>query len=123
MPHRILIVEDETLLGLDLATTLEDAGFETVGIAKDMFTALRMARDQAIDLATMDIQLASGTNGIDTAVRLWDGHAIPSVFISGSLDAETKARAARACPIGYIDKPAGPSEVVALIKAHFDSLV
>ncbi|WP_444668345.1 response regulator [Cereibacter changlensis] len=112
-------MEDEFLIGLDLACTLEDAGFETVGIAKDMYVALEMAAGGRVDLATMDVQLARGTNGIDTALRLWEDHAIPSVFVSASIDAETRERASDACPVGFINKPMDPVLVVAFVKAHF----
>lgn len=120
MAYRILIVEDETIVGLDLACMLEVAGFETVGIAKDMPSALRMAEQHAIDLATMDVRLARGTDGVETAIQLWKAHQVPSVFVSASLDQNTRARAAEAHPIGFIEKPVGADEVVKYVQAHFD---
>lgn len=119
MSYRILIVEDEVILALDLAETLEDAGYVTVGIARDMQAALRIAKDRQIDLVTMDVRLAHGTNGIDTAVRLWEDYALQSLFISASLDRETRERASKAHPVGYLDKPIGSEAVVNFLEAHF----
>lgn len=118
MPHRILIVEDEVIIGLDLKGALEAAGFEPVGIACDMFAALRFAEATAVDLATVDVRLARGTNGVDTAVTLWTKHAIPSLFVSSSLDPDTRVRAAAAQPVGFIDKSYGTDRVVAVVQAH-----
>lgn len=119
MSYRILIVEDETIIGLDLADMLEEAGFETIGIAKDMHAALRFAEKHMIDLATMDVNLAKGTDGVETAVRLWKAHEIRSVFVSASLDEETRGKAAKAHPVGFIDKPVGSEDVVSFVQAHF----
>lgn len=122
MNYRILIVEDEALIGLDLASALEDEGFETVGIARDMETALRLAAGGGIDLATMDVQLANNTNGVDAAIELRNLHAIPCVFVSGSLDQETRERAAAARPLGFLSKPIGSDAVAGFVKRHFESM-
>ncbi|WP_435170368.1 response regulator [Falsirhodobacter sp. 1013] len=121
MTYRILIVEDEALIGLDLATAFEDEGFETVGVASDLPTALQMAEKGGIDLATMDVQLARNTDGVETAIKLWELHAIRSVFVSGSLDPKTRTCAAAARPIGFINKPIGSEAVVAFVKKHFSA--
>ena len=119
MPYRILIVEDEPIIGLDLADMLQDAGYETVGIAKDMYAALRFAKEQTIDLATMDVQLARGTNGVETARKLWEDHEILSLFVSASLDPETRSQAASVNPVGFVEKPIAAGKIVDLLKAHF----
>ena len=119
MTYRILIVEDEALIGLDLASAFEDAGFEPVGVVSNMSTALRMAAEHRIDLATMDVQLAQNTDGVETAIKLWELHSIQSVFVSGSLDPKTRVRAAAAQPIGFMHKPIGADAVVAFVKQHF----
>lgn len=119
MVPRILIVEDEPLIALDLVSSLEAAGFEPVGVARDMADALRIAEDQPIDLATMDVQLACGSDGVETARILRERHGIPCVFVSSSLDAATRARAVPARPIGFIDKPMVSDEVAAFVTDHF----
>ncbi|WP_435171654.1 response regulator [Falsirhodobacter sp. 1013] len=120
MCHHILIVEDTTLLALDLAATFEDAGLTVVGIAKDMKSALRLAEAHTIDLATMDIELAHGSCGVTTAQELWGGHGVPSLFVSGSITDEVQEAAAVSNPVGFILKPAEPDTVLAAITSFFD---
>ena len=73
MPCTILIVEDEMLLVLDLEDVLFEAGYSVIGSAVDMHQAIAFAErhGRLIDAAIMDVNLARGTNGVQTAGRLW----------------------------------------------------
>ena len=62
MAARILIVEDEMLVAMDLESILADSGFEPVGIAADLTTAEEYF-DQSIDLALVDLNLRDGLTG------------------------------------------------------------
>lgn len=62
MSARILIVEDEILVALELQSILQDLGYETLGIAPDLATAHGYF-DQAIDLALVDLNLRDGLTG------------------------------------------------------------
>ena len=119
MPHRIMIVEDEAILAFDLSDLLEDAGYEIAGIARDMQAALRLAEKGSVDLATMDIRLAGGTNGVDTALKLWQEHEVRCLFISASLDKETRNQVQPAQPIGFVEKPIREQEIIASLDAYF----
>ncbi|WP_423208532.1 response regulator [Paracoccus yeei] len=115
MTYQILIVEDSTLVALDLARTLEDAGLVVVGTAKNAESALRLAEEQHIDLATMDIELAGGGCGAVTAQKLWEDHAVPSLIISGSITDQVREFLAPAKPIGFISKPFDPDDVLCAV--------
>nr|WP_246179660.1 response regulator [Microvirga thermotolerans] len=67
---RILIVEDEILIALELESLLQDVGHDVVGIAASSADALRLARDLKPDLAFVDIHLADGPTGVDVARHL-----------------------------------------------------
>lgn len=115
---RIMIVEDEMLLAMDLEDMLLDAGYVIVGQAADMAQALAIAEkaEGGIDLAIMDVNLARGSNGVETAGELrrrWD---IPSIFVSGNLDERTRALAMQWKPIGFVGKPYSEREVLAAIR-------
>ena len=62
MSARILIVEDEMLVAMELESVLHDLGYETVGIAPDLTTA-RQHFDENIDLALVDLNLRDGLTG------------------------------------------------------------
>lgn len=55
---RVLVVEDEALLALDLEEGLVAEGCEVVGPAGNLSQALKLARDRAVDAAILDINLA-----------------------------------------------------------------
>jgi two-component system, response regulator PdtaR len=114
MPLRVMIVEDEMLLALDLEDMLLDAGYEVVGQASDMSQALALAEalNGGFDVAIMDVNLARGSNGVDTAAELRRRWNIPSLFVSGNLDEQTRERALEWQPIGFVGKPYSEREVL-----------
>lgn len=62
MPAKILIVEDEMLVAIELEAILEDLGHEPVGIASELADAVHMF-DQPVDLALVDLNLRDGLTG------------------------------------------------------------
>jgi DNA-binding response OmpR family regulator len=64
---RILVVEDEALIALEITMILEQMGHEVVGVAADRAEALEMARDCPPDLALVDLHLADGRTGAEVA--------------------------------------------------------
>jgi DNA-binding response OmpR family regulator len=69
MSARILIVEDEMLVAMELEAILEDLGYEPVGIASDLIDAERMF-DEPLDLALVDLNLRDGLTGPEIGKRL-----------------------------------------------------
>lgn len=117
MTYRIMIVEDEFLIAMDLEDVLTEAGFEVVGIATDTDAALALAREAPVDAAIMDVNLARGTCGIDTARRLRTELDIPSLFVSAQINDKMRTVAADARPLGFVTKPYVPEEIVAKLGA------
>jgi CheY-like chemotaxis protein len=64
-PLRVLIVEDEALLAMDIEAMIEDTGHHVIAEAASLFDVEALPRDLAPDLAFVDIQLARDTSGID----------------------------------------------------------
>jgi two-component system, response regulator PdtaR len=76
-PLRILIVEDEILIALELESLLQDAGHEVVGMAASFEDAVEASQRRRPDLAFVDIHLTDGPTGVDVARRLSrDGIAV-----------------------------------------------
>ncbi|WP_161992573.1 response regulator [Aureimonas leprariae] len=114
---RVLIVEDELLIALDIEDVLISAGHEVVGVAADMHQAMELAEAFRPDLAIMDVNLARGTNGIETARRLRERLDVPSLFVSGNLDAKTRKVAADCRPLGFVMKPCSYTDLLTRIAA------
>ena len=103
--RRILIVEDEGLIGLDLQRRLERAGYVVVGVAERMEEALEVAATLAPELVFMDIRIKGDHDGIETASRLSRQFDLPVVYVTAHSDVETIERAKTTTPFGYIVKP------------------
>ena len=111
MTGRILIVEDELIVAMDLKQILEQYGLEVVGIAESAYVALQIALETRPDLALMDINLAGQMNGIETARQLRQSYGIPSVFLTAYCDDTTLANVAEEMPYGYLIKPFSSREL------------
>src|SRR5690606_510542 len=104
MALRIMIVEDEMLLALDLEDMLHNAGYTVVGQASDMAQALALAESigGAFDLAIMDVNLARGTSGVETAAALRRRWNVPCLFVIGYWEQRTHERALDWLPVGFV---------------------
>lgn len=80
---RVLILEDEPVIALDMAGTVEDSGHTVVGIAATHREAVQLARCHRPELILADIQLADASSGLDAVSEiLTTGGELPVVFIT-----------------------------------------
>ena len=112
---RILVVEDDYFVAVELEHRLLDAGYDVIGIAATAEDALAKARSGKPDLAVMDIRLASPRDGIEAAKDLAT-LGIPSIFATAHADPETRRRGEEAHPLGWLHKPYAPESAIALIR-------
>lgn len=82
-PNRVLVVEDEPLIAMDIAATLEELGCEVVGYAQTMAEAEAQIAALAPDLVTLDINLGQGREGLDIARDLRAAGAVRILFVTG----------------------------------------
>lgn len=78
-----MIVEDEIIVAMDLEATLEDFGFETVGIAADTSSALVLGATNP-DVALVDVNLRDGPTGPEIGARLARDYGVKVVFITAN---------------------------------------
>ena len=81
---RILIVEDEILIALELESLLHDAGHQVVGIAASSDEAVAMGAEFSPDLAFVDIHLTDGPTGVDVARQLAGEQGIMVLFMTAN---------------------------------------
>jgi diguanylate cyclase (GGDEF)-like protein/PAS domain S-box-containing protein len=103
--ERILIVEDEKIIAIDLQRRLERFGYTVVGMAGDGESAVSMALELVPDIILMDIMLGGKMDGIEAAVAIKASKDIPFIFLTAFTDERTLERAKEAEPYGYILKP------------------
>jgi CheY-like chemotaxis protein len=84
---RVMIIEDESIIALDLAAIVEDLGHAVVGTARTRSAAVAMATQEKPDLILADIHLADGSSGIDAVNQiLADIGDRPVIFITAFPD-------------------------------------
>jgi PAS domain S-box-containing protein len=102
---RILIVEDETIVAMDLAATLRRLGYEVVGMAGAGESAVEIAESLKPDLILMDIRLKGAMDGVEAATIIQRRARTPVVFLTAHADVDTVERTKAAAPYGYLVKP------------------
>jgi chemotaxis response regulator CheB len=116
-PHpRIMIVEDERIVALNLERRLKQHGYQiciSVGSGEEAITAAESAHP---DLVLMDIRLPGRIDGTQAALAIWERLQIPVVFITAFADDETLARVKTTQAYGYVMKPFNPVEIHAVIQ-------
>jgi DNA-binding NarL/FixJ family response regulator len=101
----ILLVEDDFLIGMEMETGLQDAGYAVAGVAATAEDAVALAAEHRPALVVMDIRLASERDGVDAALEIYETLGIRSLFASAHCDSQVRARAAAARPLGWVAKP------------------
>ncbi|MGE4394739.1 MAG: methanogen output domain 1-containing protein [Methanobacteriales archaeon] len=101
----MLIVEDESIVALDIKHRAELLGYEVVGIASSGEEALKLIKEKKPDLVLMDIVLKGEMDGIEAAEVIKRDYNIPVVYLTAHSDKETLDRAKQTEPFGYLIKP------------------
>ncbi|MFC7703638.1 response regulator [Plastorhodobacter daqingensis] len=102
---RVLVVEDEAIIAMELEMMLEELGHEVVGVAMSASEAIGLAEQHRPDCVTMDISIKGAADGVSAATQLYEAYGIRAVFVSAYGNAETRERAAAAHPLGWLKKP------------------
>jgi CheY-like chemotaxis protein len=100
---RVLIIEDEPIIAMDIETIVLDMGHEVVDIADTKTTAVEAAMTHRPDLVLADIQLADGSSGIDAVREILSAFSAPVIFITAFPD--RLLTGARPEPTFLISKP------------------
>ena len=116
-PVRILIVEDDLLIALDIEMTLEEAGHHVVATATTARGAVDAAAEHTPDLVLMDLRLADGSWGGDAAREIRDRLQTAIVFLSGNLDPATRERLLPLDPVAMLSKPFLPGQLLKAVAA------
>ena len=102
MTARILIIEDEALVAMELRFVLEDLGHKVVGVASTSKSAQNLARENEVDLALVDIHLSEGPTGISLGRELGQEMGVTVLFMTAN---PGMVRDGVAGAIGVLSKP------------------
>jgi PAS domain S-box-containing protein len=113
---KILVVENEPIVALDLQDLLQKLHYDVVGISTTGADALGKISNLRPEIVLMDIQLDGGMDGIETAVRIPREFDIPVLYLTAFAQDETLERARATKPYGFIVKPITERELHATIQ-------
>jgi len=108
---RILVVDDERVVSLDVQDALRRLGYAVAGQAATGEAALELAERLRPNLALMDIRLEGDMDGTEAAARMTSAFGVPVIFLTAYSDDATMRRALAAAPFGYLLKPFGDREL------------
>lgn len=114
--HRILIVEDEGVVALEMKEFLEQHGYEVGSPVASANMVIEEVLKNKIDLILMDIHLKSFIDGIDAAHRINIMKPIPVVFLTAYSDSIIKKRAMKTRHVAYLEKPVQMEDLLIIIK-------
>jgi CheY-like chemotaxis protein/DNA-directed RNA polymerase specialized sigma24 family protein len=113
---RVLIIEDEPVIAMDIASIIEALGHEVVGIASRQAEAVELARLHNPGLVLADVQLQDGDSGILTVQEIMLSLDIPVIFVTGF--PERLLTGDRVEPAFIVTKPFDPETLkVAIVQA------
>ena len=101
----IMLVEDERIVALDLASTLEELGYTVAASVSTGEAAVKQALKLRPNLVLMDIRLAGKIDGIEAAEQIRKEIDVPVIYLTAHSDEPTLARAKNTGPLAYLVKP------------------
>jgi signal transduction histidine kinase len=116
---KILIVEDEYIIAMEVRSNLKSMGYEVTSIVDTGEGAIAKVEKDEPDLVLMDIQLKGKMDGIEAAKHIRAKVDIPIVFLSAFAEEEKIKRAKLTLPYGYLLKPVQNRDLRVTIEMAF----
>ncbi len=102
MKPRILIIEDEAIVAMELRFVMEDLGYEVVDAVADARSARNVVRETPVDLALVDIHLSDGPTGVELGRELANDQNVTVLYMTAN---PGMVRDGVAGTIGVLTKP------------------
>lgn len=108
---KILVVEDENIIAMDIQYTLRNLGYDVCGVASSGEESVQIASSMNPDLILMDIKLRGAMDGVSAAQKIQSRSNIPVLYLTAYGDENTLDRLDKTKPFGYIHKPFEENEL------------
>jgi response regulator NasT len=115
MKKRIMLVEDESIVRLDVAMMLEDAGYEVIAQAGDGEKAVELAFSLKPDLIIMDIKMPK-LNGLKASEIISKSSHTPILLLTAYSQKEYIDKAKQANIMGYLVKPISEANLIPAVE-------
>ena len=108
---KVLIVEDEMIVAMDIRNALRKMDFDITGMASSYDEVIQSISKSRPDIIIMDIHLENSIDGIEIATEIQKIDNIPIIYLTAFTDDDTIKRAVRTNPVGYLNKPFNRDEI------------
>ena len=102
---KILVVEDEMVISMNLVLILENLGYEVMEPVTTYEEAVTQLEKECPDLAILDVNIDGIKSGIDVAHHINDQYNIPFIYLTSNSDSVTVTGAKATKPASYLIKP------------------
>ena len=117
---KVLVVEDESVIGWALQSLLEDLGHNVVGVVASGLAAVQATAELRPELIMMDINLGGGLDGIEAAARILAHWPTSVIFVSAYGDDGTMSRIRERVPgAPLVTKPVSARSIETAIARAF----
>lgn len=79
---KVLVIEDEPIIALDISSILQEMGHDVIGVATTSDQAIALAKSRHPSLVLADVQLEDGSTGIEAATAILEMLSVPVVFVT-----------------------------------------
>ena len=117
---KVLVVEDENIVALDLKRRLSKLGYNVIGMASNADRALSLIEEHHPDIVLMDIHIQGHTDGIEIARIVHEKYHIPVIYLTAYSEEATLKRAKQSNAYGYLIKPYSERELHAGIQVALE---
>ena len=117
---KILIVEDEAIIALELESKLQSHGYNLIYFSSTGAEAIQIAYDKKPDVILMDITLKGKMNGIEAARKIHQNHKIPIIYMTGNSHFRSDKKLLKTNPVKVLSKPASDWEIFSAIEKALD---
>ena len=118
--RKVLIVEDEKVVALDLKRRLSKLGYSVIGTASNADKVIELLKESLPDVILMDIHIQGDKDGIELAEIINANYSLPIIYLTAYSEEATLDRARSTRPYGYLLKPFSERELHVAIQVSME---
>lgn len=115
MKPKIIVVEDEFIIALDIKGILSNEGYDVIINIDSVEKAIKAIDEENPSIVLIDINLANNKDGVDLGKYLLLKDVVPYIYITSNVDKLTIDRVKETRPYGYIVKPFKPADITTTV--------
>lgn len=119
---KVLIIEDEMVLNIDVQNSLEEMGYKISGIESTAHGAINNIKNKRPNIIIVDIHLKGYIRGLELVKQIWEKHKIPVVFLTSYSGDLVIKNSMEFEPYAYLIKPSKERDIDTAIKIALDMI-